>query len=120
MLFHLRFLHCFYTDLNKRNYLHQKEDLVASITKRLFSFNFSSKLRPRFRKKEQEASTNPHRRKMAEMTREEFRRFLSYRTFTGKLATVRKNGSPHVVSIWFVLDEDSPDDIILNPITNHF
>lgn len=25
-------------------------------------------------------------------------------TFTGKLATVKKDGSPHVVPIWFVLD----------------
>ncbi|HEY9387897.1 MAG TPA: PPOX class F420-dependent oxidoreductase [Nitrososphaeraceae archaeon] len=41
------------------------------------------------------------------------RRFLSYGTFTSKLATVRNNVSPHVAPIWIVLDEDSNDDIIL-------
>ena len=50
---------------------------------------------------------------MTEMTREEIRRFLSHGTFTGKLATVRKDGSPHVAPIWFVLDENNNDDIIL-------
>ena len=34
------------------------------------------------------------------------RKFLSYGTRTGKLATVRADGSPHVVPIWFVLDGD--------------
>ena len=28
-------------------------------------------------------------------------------TFTGKLATVKKDGSSHVVPIWFVLDDNS-------------
>ena len=28
-------------------------------------------------------------------------------TFTGKLATIKKNGSPHIVPIWFVLDSDN-------------
>lgn len=39
-------------------------------------------------------------------------------TFTGKLATVKEDGSPHVVPIWFVLDDDTNNkkmlcDIIL-------
>jgi PPOX class probable F420-dependent enzyme len=38
------------------------------------------------------------------MTREEWRAFLQYGTRTGKLATVRKDGRPHVVPVWFVLD----------------
>ncbi len=42
---------------------------------------------------------------MAEMTRREIKKFLMNNTFTGKLATVKKNGSSHVVPIWFVLDE---------------
>jgi PPOX class probable F420-dependent enzyme len=50
---------------------------------------------------------------MAKMTMEEIRRFLSHGTFTGKLATVRKNGSPHVAPVWFVLYEDNNYDIIL-------
>jgi PPOX class probable F420-dependent enzyme len=50
---------------------------------------------------------------MSKMTMEEIRRFLSHGTFTGKLATVRKNGSPHVAPVWFVLDEDNNYDIIL-------
>jgi PPOX class probable F420-dependent enzyme len=40
------------------------------------------------------------------MTRDEWRGFLSEGTRTGKLATVRRDGRPHVVPIWFVLDGD--------------
>jgi nitroimidazol reductase NimA-like FMN-containing flavoprotein (pyridoxamine 5'-phosphate oxidase superfamily) len=42
---------------------------------------------------------------MTEMTKTEIRKFLTQGTFTAKLATVKKNGSPHVVPIWFVLDD---------------
>jgi PPOX class probable F420-dependent enzyme len=38
------------------------------------------------------------------MTAEEQRRFLAEGTRTGKLATVREDGRPHVAPIWFVLD----------------
>jgi PPOX class probable F420-dependent enzyme len=41
-----------------------------------------------------------------QMSREEWRAFLSEGTRTGKLATVRRDGRPHVVPIWFVLDGD--------------
>src|SRR5881275_1662201 len=37
--------------------------------------------------------------------------FVLEGTRTGKLATVRKDGSPHVVPIWFVLDGD---DVLFN------
>lgn len=40
------------------------------------------------------------------MTRDEWRAFVSDGTRTGKLATVRHDGRPHVVPIWFVLDGD--------------
>jgi PPOX class probable F420-dependent enzyme len=40
------------------------------------------------------------------MTRDEWRAFLSMGTRTGMLATVRRDGRPHVVPIWFVLDAD--------------
>jgi PPOX class probable F420-dependent enzyme len=40
------------------------------------------------------------------MSEEERRAFLSQGTRTGKLATVRRDGRPHVVPIWFVLDGD--------------
>ncbi len=40
------------------------------------------------------------------MSDEEIRAFLSSGTKTGKLATVRPDGSPHVAPIWFVLDDD--------------
>ena len=40
------------------------------------------------------------------MTVEEYKQFLAAGTRTGKLATVRKDGRPHVVPIWFVLDGD--------------
>ena len=39
------------------------------------------------------------------MTISDIIKFLMKDTFTGKLATVKKNGSPHVVPIWFVVEE---------------
>ncbi|MET8826865.1 PPOX class F420-dependent oxidoreductase [Streptomyces sp. NPDC004610] len=45
------------------------------------------------------------------MTDEEWRAFVSHGTRTGKLATVRADGSPHVAPIWFVLDGD---DLVFN------
>jgi PPOX class probable F420-dependent enzyme len=42
---------------------------------------------------------------MAQMTKSEIKKFLMKDTFTGKLATVKKNGSPHVVPIWFIVEE---------------
>jgi PPOX class probable F420-dependent enzyme len=44
---------------------------------------------------------------MAEMSKKEIRKFLMQGTFTGKLATVRKDGSSHLVPIWFVLDDSN-------------
>ena len=38
------------------------------------------------------------------MTKVEIRNFLMQGTFTGKLGTINKNGTPHVVPIWFILD----------------
>jgi PPOX class probable F420-dependent enzyme len=38
------------------------------------------------------------------MSKAEITRFISQGTFTGKLATVKKDGGSHVVPIWFVLD----------------
>ena len=39
-----------------------------------------------------------------QMSGDELDRFLSAGTRTGKLATVRADGSPHVAPIWFILD----------------
>ena len=36
----------------------------------------------------------------------EWRAFISEGTRTGKLATTREDGRPHVVPVWFVLDGD--------------
>lgn len=47
---------------------------------------------------------------MHEMSDDERRAFLLEGTRTGKLATVRPDGRPHVVPIWFALDGD---DIVL-------
>lgn len=44
------------------------------------------------------------------MSKDELHAFLNRGTFTAKLATVREDGSPHVVPVWFVLDAD--DNII--------
>jgi PPOX class probable F420-dependent enzyme len=41
---------------------------------------------------------------MTGMSKAEVARFLMQGTFTGKLATVKKDGSPHVVPIWFVVE----------------
>ena len=50
---------------------------------------------------------------MDEMTPEEIRRFLLDTPRTGHLATVRKDGRPHVAPIWFHLDLRGDDfDVI--------
>lgn len=41
------------------------------------------------------------------MTKSEIKKYLMKDTFTGKLATVKKNGSPHAVPIWFVVEVNS-------------
>lgn len=46
------------------------------------------------------------------MSTEEMVRFLMQGTFTGKLATTRKDRGSHVVPIWFVLDNKSSRDEI--------
>jgi PPOX class probable F420-dependent enzyme len=46
-----------------------------------------------------------------EMTLTEVRDFLLEGTRTAKLAVVRKDGSPHVAPVWFVLDGD---DLLFN------
>jgi len=51
---------------------------------------------------------------MTEMSQTEIRKFLNKGTFTGKLATVKKDGSSHVVPIWFVLDHRKIGDKIGN------
>ncbi|MFE5548470.1 PPOX class F420-dependent oxidoreductase [Streptomyces sp. NPDC056534] len=43
---------------------------------------------------------------MTRMSDAQWRTFVSEGTRTGKLATVRDDGSPHVVPIWFLLDGD--------------
>jgi PPOX class probable F420-dependent enzyme len=45
------------------------------------------------------------------MTESEWKTFLTAGTRTGKLATTRLDGRPHVVPIWFVLDGD---DLVFN------
>ncbi len=45
------------------------------------------------------------------MSQDEVRAFLSEGTRTGKLGTLMKDGTPHVMPIWFVLDGD---DIVFN------
>lgn len=48
---------------------------------------------------------------MPPMTEPEWKDFLTAGTRTGKLATTRRDGRPHVVPIWFVLDGD---DLVFN------
>lgn len=44
---------------------------------------------------------------MAEMSKKEIRKFLIQGTLAGKLGTVKKDRSPHVVPVWFILDESN-------------
>ena len=53
---------------------------------------------------------------MTEMSKAEIGRFLMKGTFTGKLATVKEDGSSHVVPIWFVLEKKKSRDKIGNII----
>ena len=55
---------------------------------------------------------------MYTMSRDEWLAFVSKGTRTGKLAVVRKNGAPHVVPIWFVIDSDGPDDYVVFTTSN--
>jgi PPOX class probable F420-dependent enzyme len=48
---------------------------------------------------------------MKEMTKEEVRSFLMDTARTGKLASVRADGRPHLTPIWFTLDGD---DLLFN------
>ena len=48
---------------------------------------------------------------MKKMTKAEYKRFLLGGTKTGNIATVKKDGSPNVVPIWFYLDGE---DIVFN------
>ncbi|MEU8825577.1 PPOX class F420-dependent oxidoreductase [Streptomyces sp. NPDC048636] len=45
------------------------------------------------------------------MTKDQWQKFLSEGTRTGKLSTVRADGSPHIAPIWFLLDGD---DLVFN------
>ena len=47
---------------------------------------------------------------MTEMSKKEIKKFLMQGTLTGKLATVKKDGSPHVVPIWFIVDDNDNDN----------
>ena len=40
----------------------------------------------------------------AQLTDDQIRTFLTHGTRTGKLATTRADGGPHVAPIWFILD----------------
>jgi PPOX class probable F420-dependent enzyme len=44
---------------------------------------------------------------MEEMTQREYLQFLTEKPRTGKAATVKADGSPHVVPIWFTLDGET-------------
>jgi PPOX class probable F420-dependent enzyme len=44
---------------------------------------------------------------MSAMTQDECRAFLLGQVRTAKLATVRADGRPHLVPVWFELDEDA-------------
>jgi predicted pyridoxine 5'-phosphate oxidase superfamily flavin-nucleotide-binding protein len=43
------------------------------------------------------------------MNNDEIRSFLIFGTLTTEISTVPKDGSPHEVPIWFILDNDEPE-----------
>jgi PPOX class probable F420-dependent enzyme len=50
---------------------------------------------------------------MFNMTREQWREFAQQGTRTGKIATARANGQPHVAPVWFLLEERDGQDVIV-------
>lgn len=44
------------------------------------------------------------------MSKEEHEAFLMYSTRTGKVSTVRKDGKPHLIPIWLVLDNSKDNN----------
>jgi len=53
------------------------------------------------------------------MSDEEIKKFLMFGTRTAKLSTICKDGSPHVVPIWFVLDNNDNNDTHIVFTTGH-
>ena len=47
------------------------------------------------------------------MSESEVREFMSTGSKTGKLATVRRDGSPHVMPVWFAFDPATGDAVFL-------
>ena len=43
---------------------------------------------------------------MEKMNQNEIKEFLMRGTYTAKLGTINKDGSPHIAPIWFILDEN--------------
>lgn len=50
---------------------------------------------------------------MSDMTDDDIRAFMRSGSRTGKLATVRSDGSPHVVPVWFDFDDDTGDAVFV-------
>ncbi|HEX2132613.1 MAG TPA: PPOX class F420-dependent oxidoreductase [Actinophytocola sp.] len=50
---------------------------------------------------------------MHTMDRAEWLAFANHGTRTGKLATVRANGAPHVAPVWFLVDETADGDHVV-------
>jgi PPOX class probable F420-dependent enzyme len=50
---------------------------------------------------------------MHHMDRDEWLAFVLHGTRTGKLAVVRKDGSPHVAPIWFLVDATDDGDFLV-------
>ncbi|UQA97678.1 PPOX class F420-dependent oxidoreductase [Streptomyces halobius] len=46
------------------------------------------------------------------MPQDEWRSFVLTGTRTGKLATNRKDGRPHVTPVWFLLDEEADGQVV--------
>ncbi|GAB3461498.1 PPOX class F420-dependent oxidoreductase [Actinophytocola sediminis] len=47
------------------------------------------------------------------MARDEWLAFVQHGTRTGKLATMRADGAPHVAPVWFVVDEGADADYLV-------
>jgi nitroimidazol reductase NimA-like FMN-containing flavoprotein (pyridoxamine 5'-phosphate oxidase superfamily) len=50
---------------------------------------------------------------MTEMSKKEIKTFLMQGTLTGKMATVKKDGGPHLVPFWFIIDNNNDKSNII-------
>ncbi len=51
--------------------------------------------------------------KLKEMSKEQIKQFLCHGTFTAKICTISKDGSPHVAPVWFLVEDYALGDMVI-------